>query len=166
MRSAYQKYAAEFGVPWKGRRFDPLDWDSGDPLNRALSAASACLNGIVHAGITSAGYSPAIGFIHTGKMLSFVYDIADLYKVDDIVPIAFRTVAQSDKNVETRARLACRDWFRATRFLERLLPDIREVLDGRTDPGTSPPEPARGPEPLDDRAEGRDIPWPYDRPHP
>jgi CRISPR-associated protein Cas1 len=163
VRSAYQRYAAEMGLEWKGRQFDPQNWGRGDPLNRALSAASACLNGIVHAGVVSAGYSAAIGFVHTGKMLSFVYDIADLYKVGEIVPLVFQAVAQSDQNIESRVRLACRDLFRSTRFLERLLPDIREVLDGRDDSGASSAEPAGGSESLDDRAEGRNIPWPHDR---
>ncbi len=166
VRTAYQSYATQFGLQWKGRSFDPLDWGRGDALNRAVSTASACLNGVVQAGIVSAGYSPAIGFIHTGKMLSFVYDIADLYKVSEFVPLAFRCVAESEQNVETRVRRACRDLFRKTKFLERLLPDIREVLYGRNDSGTSPREPPWGSESLDDRTEGRDIPWPHDRPCP
>ena len=73
-----------------------VDWNKADPLNRALSAANACLHGVVQAGIITAGYSPAIGFIHTGKALSFVYDIADLYKVSMIVPMVFEVVSQSD----------------------------------------------------------------------
>ncbi|MGE4002844.1 MAG: type I-E CRISPR-associated endonuclease Cas1e [Planctomycetaceae bacterium] len=165
VRSAYQKYAAEFGLTWSGRNFDPQSWNRGDPLNRALSAASACLNGIIHAGVVSAGYSTALGFVHTGKMLSFVYDVADLYKIDEIVPLVFRTVSESDQNVERRVRLACRDMFRRTRFLERLLPDIREVLYGRDDSGARAAEPAGGSESLDDRTEGRDLPWPHDRPY-
>ena len=58
VRSAYQKLADEFGVPWQGRSYDPSSWSRGDPLNRALSAASACLNGIIHAGILSARVLP------------------------------------------------------------------------------------------------------------
>ncbi len=163
VRSAYQKLAAQHGVQWEGRNYDPGNWGQADPLNRALSAASACLNGIVQAGIVSAGYSTAIGFVHTGKMLSFVYDIADLYKVDLIVPLVFETVAAGEQNVESRVRQACRDKFRQTRLLERILPDIREVLDGRDDSGESPDESAGGSESLDDRTEGRDIPWQHDR---
>jgi len=163
VRNAYQKLAEQYGVQWQGRNYNPQDWQSGDPLNRALSAASACLNGIVQAGVVSAGYSPAIGFVHTGKMLSFVYDVADLYKVDLIVPLVFQTVAESDQKVEGRVRHACRDLFRKTRFLERLLPDIREVLDGCDDSGEGTSEPAGRSESLDDRTEGRDIPWQHDR---
>lgn len=162
VRSAYQRLAEQYGVKWEGRNYDPQNWNRGDPLNRALSAASACLNGIVQSGIVSAGYSAAIGFVHTGKMLSFVYDIADLYKVDLIVPVAFETVAAGEQNVESRARQACRDMFRRTRFLERVLPDIREVLHGSDDSGTSPDQSAGRSESLDDRTEGRDIPRQHD----
>lgn len=163
VRNAYQQYAEEFGVTWSGRNYDPNSWSRGDPLNRALSAASACLNGIIHAGVVSAGYSAALGFVHTGKMLSFVYDIADLYKVSEIVPLVFRTVSESDQNVESRARMACRDLFRKTRFLERVLPDIREVLHGRHDSRTCASESQGRSESLDDRTEGRDLPWSHDR---
>lgn len=163
VRTAYQTLATQNGVEWTGRNYDAQNWDQSDPLNRALSAASACLNGIVHAGVVSAGYSPAIGFVHTGKMLSFVYDVADLYKIDMIVPLAFATVAESDQKVEVRVRHACRDLFRKTRFLEQLLPDIKEILNGGNDSGKSTSESAGGSEPLDDRTEGRDIPWQHDR---
>lgn len=170
VRAAYKRLAEEHGVEWTGRQFDPQDWGSGDPLNRALSAASACLNGVVHAAILSAGYSAALGFVHTGKMLSFVYDIADLYKVDQIVPIVFRTVAESDRNVERRVRHACRDFFSETRFLDRVIPDIRAVLEGESDDGDDsgarPGQPAGRSEQMDDRTQGRDLPRPHDRPHP
>ncbi len=120
----------------------------------------------VHAAIITAGYSPAIGFIHTGKALSFVYDMADLYKAAMIVPMVFEIVAQSVHSVEQKSRMACRDLFQDTRLLERILPDIEEVLHGGADSGTGADGAAGGPEPVDDRAEGRDIPRPYDSPPP
>ncbi len=164
VREAYRKAAKQFGVAWKGREYDPSNWNRADPLNRALSAANACIHGIVHAAILAAGYSPAIGFIHTGKALSFVYDIADFYKVDMIVPLVFAAVAESEEQVERRCRQACRDLFRRTRLLEQILPDIEGVLHGRADSGECSGGAAGGPEPVDDRTEGRDIPRPFDRP--
>ena len=77
------------------------EWSKADPVNRALSTANSCLYGICHAAIVSAGFSPALGFIHTGKMLSFVYDVADLYKTEITVPIAFRAVAESPRAAGT-----------------------------------------------------------------
>lgn len=129
MRDAYAAASEQYGVPWAGRSYDRNNWNHGDPVNRALSAANACLNGVCHAAIVSGGYSPALGFIHTGKQLSFVWDIADLYKTTITIPLAFRIVAESTEQVERRARLACRDAFREQRFLQRVLPDIDDLLD-------------------------------------
>ena len=166
VRAAYQRAALEFGVEWKGRNYDAQDWGGGDPLNRALSAASACLNGIVQAGIVSAGYSAAVGFVHTGKMLSFVYDVADLYKVDLLVPLVFKVVSTSDSDVERRVRVASRVLLHEQKLLARILPDIREVLDGGHDSGGGPAQPAGGSESLDAGAEGRNLPWSHDRADP
>ena len=133
VRRAYAEAALEYGVDWKGRNYDQNDWFQADPINRALSTATACLYGVCHAGILSAGYSPALGFIHTGKMLSFVYDIADLYKTKIVVPLAFRIVSEGTGNLERTVRLACRDAFAASRIMNCILPDIAEVLDARDD---------------------------------
>jgi len=128
MREAYQQASREYGVPWQGRRYDRQNWDMGDPINRALSAANALLNGLCHAAIVSGGYSPALGFIHTGRQLSFVYDIADLYKTEITIPTAFKTMGESGENVEARVRENTRQRFRETRLLDRILPDIDELL--------------------------------------
>jgi len=129
VRKAYAAASEEYGVPWHGRRYDRGDWGSADPVNRALSGANALLNGLCHAGIVSGGYSPGLGFIHTGKQLSFVYDIADLYKVEVTIPLAFRLVAESALNLGPRVRTACREAFREHQLLKRLLPDIEHVLE-------------------------------------
>jgi CRISP-associated protein Cas1 len=129
VRDAYAKMSRETGVEWSGRSYQRQDWRSADPINRALSAANSCLYGITQAAIISAGYSTALGFIHTGKMLSFVYDIADLYKAETTIPLAFRTVAEGEENLESRIRKACRDSFYENRTLAKIIPDIDKVLD-------------------------------------
>lgn len=128
VRTAYARMSAETGVPWSGRKYDRSNWHAADPVNRALSAANACLYGLCHAAILSAGYSPALGFIHTGKQLSFVYDVADLYKVDLTVPLAFRVAKDNPAELERTVRLGCRDLFRETKLVERIIPDIRLAL--------------------------------------
>jgi CRISPR-associated protein Cas1 len=129
VRKAYAELAEIFGVEWKGRNYKRNQWDHADPLNRALSAANACLYGLCQAATLSAGYSPALGFIHTGKQLSFIYDVADLYKVNFTIPVAFETVAASRVDVEKRVRYACRDRFRQHKLIQRVLPDISHFLD-------------------------------------
>jgi len=137
VRQAYAEASRQYKVPWDGRKYDRQNWGAGDPINRALSAANALLNGVCHAGIVSGGYSPGLGFIHTGKQLSFVYDMADLYKAELTIPTAFQIVGESSENVERRTRAACRDKFKEARLLERILPDIDGLLGVQVDvPGT------------------------------
>lgn len=133
VKQAYAALSKKFGVNWVARNYNRNDWASADPLNKALSCANACLNALCHAAIVSGGYSPALGFIHTGKQLSFVYDIADLYKVEITVPTAFRIVAEGTHKIETRVRQACRQAFKEAKLLERILPDIDRLLDVSVD---------------------------------
>jgi len=129
VREAYQQASRETGVEWMGRAYRRERWADADPVNRALSAANSCLYGICHAAIVSAGYSPALGFVHTGKMLSFVYDIADLYKVELTVPMAFSVTAElAGSNMESEIRRRCRDAFHEGRLMQRIVPDIDRVL--------------------------------------
>ncbi len=128
VREAYSKASRETGIPWSGRCYDRGRWDSADAVNRAVSAANSCLYGICQAAIVSLGYSPGLGFIHTGKQLSFVYDIADLYKVDTTIPVAFRATASAKHNLEQTVRRMCRDMFVDVRLLERVVTDIERLL--------------------------------------
>lgn len=128
VRQAYVRASRETGVQWKGRSYRRKDWPGADPVNRALSTASSCLYGICHAAIVSTGLSPALGFIHTGKMLSFVYDVADLYKTAVTIPIAFQAVADGPQSLETRVRHLCRDAFHDSRLLSRIVPDLDFAL--------------------------------------
>jgi CRISPR-associated protein Cas1 len=129
VRDSYARASKETGVPWSGRAYQRTDWKSADPVNRALSAANSCLYGVCHAAILSAGYSPGLGFIHTGKLLSFVYDIADLYKASITIPAAFAAVKEGEEGMESRLRRQLRDQFKAQRILHRIVDDIDKVLD-------------------------------------
>jgi CRISPR-associated protein Cas1 len=128
VREAYAKIARETGVAWSGRSYRQGDWGSADPINRALSAANACLYGVCHAAIVATGFSPGLGFVHVGKQLSFVYDVADLYKVDVTIPAAFQAVREGASNIESRVRRSCRDLFHSSRLLERIVPDLQRVV--------------------------------------
>lgn len=137
VRKMYQLLAKRYGVAWKHRNYDTEEWDAGDLPNRCMSSATACLYGITEAAVLAAGYAPAVGFIHTGKPLSFVYDIADLVKFETVVPVAFQAAARDPVNPEREVRLACRDMFRKTKLLEKIIPMIEDVLAAG---GLEPPE--------------------------
>ena len=127
MKVLYRLLAEQNGVrPFK-RSYDPDDWDAQDPVNRALSAANTCLYGITHAAINAIGCSPGLGFVHTGTSHSFVYDIADLYKAELTIPLAFTLHDSTDP--EGQARRSFRDGLRLFRLLPRIVADIQSVLE-------------------------------------
>ena len=145
VRKTYELLARRYGVVWKHRNYDAEEWGSGDVPNRCMSSATACLYGITEAAVLAAGYAPAVGFIHTGKPLSFVYDIADLVKFDSVVPVAFQIAAHDPADPEREVRLACRDMFRKTHLLEKIIPLIEDVLRAGGLEPPAPPEDAVGP---------------------
>lgn len=141
VKKIYELLAKRHGVDWKRRNYDPDNWDVSDVPNRCVSAATAALYGITEAAVLAAGYAPAVGFIHHGKPLSFVYDIADLFKFDTVVPAAFRVAGQNPREPERQVRLACRDIFRQSKLLEQIIPTIEEILAaGELEPPKPPEE--------------------------
>lgn len=143
VREAYRIASEKYGVEWQGRSYDRNKWQGSDPINRALSAANACLYGVCHAAILSMGFSAALGFIHTGKQLSFVYDIADLYKLDLSVPVSFAAAAEGGEDIDRRVRLALRDRFRETQFLARVADDLMAIFGpDQEDPDVYDEDPA------------------------
>ncbi|MFQ5488177.1 MAG: type I-E CRISPR-associated endonuclease Cas1e [Gammaproteobacteria bacterium] len=145
VKKTYQLLAKRHGLTWRGRDYNPENWDASDMPNRCLSSATAALYGITEAAILAAGYAPAVGFIHTGKPLSFVYDIADLFKFDTVVPLAFQIAAKSPREPERKVRLACRDVFRETKILKKIIPTIEDVLAAGELEAPKPPIDAVGP---------------------
>lgn len=128
VRNVYRAYAKETGVAWNGRVYNPDDFSSGDAVNQALSAGHACLYGLAHAVIVALGCAPGLGFIHVGHERSFVYDIADLYKSEITIPIAFQTAAEAPEDLPAIVRRRVRDAMVSARILERMVHDIRWLL--------------------------------------
>ncbi|MGY4100757.1 type I-E CRISPR-associated endonuclease Cas1e [Nocardia sp. R16R-3T] len=134
VRRLYKQHSERTGVAWHGRKYVAGDAQAaGDDLNRVLSAANAALYGICHAVITGLGASPGLGFVHTGSALSFVLDIADLYKADYSIPLAFDLAADGLTD-ERDARVGLRDRITETRLLGRIVDDVIALLAVDTDP--------------------------------
>ncbi len=135
VRELYKQLAVVHGLEWSVRRYDPTAWGKADVANRCLSAATSCLYGLTEAAILAAGYAPAIGFLHSGKPLSFVYDIADIFKFETVVPAAFAVASRVERgaadlrSAERQVRIACRDAFRKSSLLERIIPSIAVLLE-------------------------------------
>ncbi|GAK82821.1 CRISPR-associated protein Cas1 [Vibrio ponticus] len=107
VRQLYETKANEYGVGWKGRKFTPGKFQMGDMTNRILTSTNAALYGILCSSIHAMGYSPHIGFIHSGSPMPFVYDMADLYKEDLTIDLAFcltrKMAGQYDKHIVSSA---------------------------------------------------------------
>lgn len=128
VRGIYRHHAKRTGVPWGGREYSAGDpFARGDAVNRLLSAGHACLYGICHAAIVGIGASPGLGFVHNGSALSFVLDIADLYKAEFTIPPAF-DLARDGRTEERDMRLAFRDRLVDGRLLHRIIDDVKELL--------------------------------------
>ncbi|MFJ5683443.1 type I-E CRISPR-associated endonuclease Cas1e [Streptomyces sp. NPDC093099] len=138
VKAHYQLLAKQYKIGRFRRTYDPAAWDEQDPVNLALSSANTCLYGIVHAAILALGCSPALGYVHNGNQQAFVYDIADLYKADLTIPLAFSL--HNSTSPEAEARRSFRDGLRLFKLLPRIVGDIQQLLAPETDPGIPDPE--------------------------
>lgn len=128
IRRAYREHSQRTGVRWNRRDYEVEDFAASDPVNQALSAANTSLYGVVHSVIVALGCSPGLGFVHTGHVRSFVYDIADLYKAELAIPLAFDLAVDEPLDIGAAARRALRDRFHGGAFLNRCVQDIRHLL--------------------------------------
>jgi len=135
VRNIYMQNAKMWNVPWSGRSYDVNDFDSGSEVNKALSAANVCLYGVCHCVIIALGLSPGLGFIHSGHELSFVYDIADLYKGELSIPLSFKMASTQHEDIGADTRRAIRDLISESDLLERCTKDIRRLLLGNDTTG-------------------------------
>ena len=133
VRGIYRQESQKWNVPWNGRQYDPDDFSSGDAVNQALSAGHACLYGLAHAVIAALGCSPGLGFVHVGHDCSFVYDIADLYKAETTIPVAFEIAAEQPEDIGAAVRRRMRDEMMKAHILERMTKDIQLLLSGSDD---------------------------------
>jgi len=133
VKRVYRKHSDRTGVKWTGRVYRHGEpFDAGDDVNRLLSAGHSCLYGIAHAAIVGIGASPALGFVHTGSAMSFVLDIADLYKAEYTIPLAFDLAAAGHVG-ERDVRTAFRDKVTDGKLMGRIVRDVKDLLlgDGR-----------------------------------
>lgn len=131
VRNTYRKYSKQFKVDWDGREYDVENFHDGTVVNQALSAANVSLYGVVHSVIVAMGMSPGLGFIHTGHDRSFVYDIADLYKAELTIPIAFEIASEytEDDDIGRITRLRVRDAMVDGKLMAQIVKDIQLLME-------------------------------------
>lgn len=129
VKQTYKTFAKQTGVKWTARNYKQENWEDADDINRALSAANAILYSVCQAAIVSLGFSTGLGFVHTGKQLSFVYDIADLYKTETSIPAAFEAVQRANGDLEQKVRLYVRQRIAMAGIMKRIADDIAWIFD-------------------------------------
>ena len=144
IRKVYRACAKAWHLEWNGREYDPRNFTAGDPVNQALSAGHACLYGAAHAVIAALGCSPGLGFVHVGHENSFIYDMADLYKAETTIPVAFEVAATVHENIGSAARRLVRDKLSTGHILERMVKDLHIILaEEETDESPELPDEVR-----------------------
>lgn len=128
VKRVYREQAERTGVDWTRRDFDPNDFASGDPVNRALSAAHTCLYGLVHAVVVSLGASAGLGFVHHGHERAFIYDVADLYKAQTSIPVAFDVASEEPIDVGATTRIRMRDAIAGSRLIDTIVNDVTTLF--------------------------------------
>ena len=94
VKSLYADLANKYFVHWHGRSYSPGDFSLSDVTNKLITASNAALYALVSSIVYSLGLSPHIGFIHSGSPLPFVYDVADMYKKDLVLDLAFSLTSE------------------------------------------------------------------------
>lgn len=129
VRSLYQAKAEQYQVGWKGRQFVPDKFDLSDVTNQILTASNAALYGILCSAVHSLGYSPHIGFIHSGSPLPFIYDLADLYKEHLCIDLAFGlTKDMAGRYNKHKVSSAFRERALEMDLLGQVAPDIAQLF--------------------------------------
>lgn len=131
IRELYRELSRRYDVKWSGRSYDPDDFEGGSAINQALSAGHVALYGLVYSVIVALGMSGGLGFVHTGHDLSLVYDVADLYKADTTIPIAFEVAAsvEEGEDIGRITRLKVRDAFVDGKIMQTIVKDLQYLME-------------------------------------
>lgn len=130
VRKMYSEMAQRYGVDWSGRAYIPGSPKDSDLVNSILTFSNGLLYGVVTTVIVAMGYSPRVGFVHSGSPMPFVYDMADLYKKFLTIDLSFSLASKIDKTGFDRKSVIDEFCSRAVEMnlLEVMANDIVEIL--------------------------------------
>lgn len=129
VKALYAELGARYGVTWRGRDYNPSNWQLADGINRAISAANAALYALTTAVVCSMGYLPQLGFVHSAGTMPFVFDIADLYKTETTLEAAFQTLATNPQAREHEVLTRLKALLEEYRIVQRLPVDVDRLLE-------------------------------------
>lgn len=141
VKRVYEDLGANFGVTWKGRNYNTSNWQLADPINRAISAATASHYALTAAVCCSMGFLPQLGFVHQAGTLPFIYDIADLYKVETSWAAAFEAISIDSRDDGTLVRKIFKRNVEQVRLLKRMPEDLINLFKDFKEESSPKPHP-------------------------
>lgn len=127
IKRSYQLAAERHGISWRGRDYDHANPSIGDMPNQALNHAASAMKAAACVAVASLGAIPQLGFIHEDSGQSFILDIADLFRHDTTLDIAFGAVKDALKSEDSIERITRN---RAARLLRQrnIIPTMIEKI--------------------------------------
>lgn len=129
VKQVYGDLGKRFGVTWKGRDYKVSNWNLADNINRALSTANASLYALTAAVSCSMGFIPQLGFVHQAGTLPFVYDAADLYKLETSWEAAFEAVSIDPKADSKLVLKILKRKIEETRLLKKMPKELKALFE-------------------------------------
>ncbi len=139
LKECYRILARKYSVEWKGRRYDRQNPQAADLPNQAINHAATFVEAAADVAVAAAGALPPLGFIHEEPSNAFTLDIADLWRDEVTLPLAFSVAARvspgSAGSLERAIRYEASAWFRKRKLIPAMIDRIKELL--RVDDGSS-----------------------------
>jgi CRISPR-associated protein Cas1 len=133
MRETYKLTAQSYGLAWKGRRYDRNDPDAADPSNQAINHAATAIQAAAEIAVAATATIPQLGFIHEDSSRAFVLDIADLFRDEITLHIAFKAVKvwsrQQELELERCVRRLAGARMRRDKVIPAMIDRIKELFD-------------------------------------
>lgn len=132
VKETYRILAEQHGIQWCGRNYDRQRPDSNDLPNQAINHAATFVEAAADIAVAVVGALPPLGFIHENSSNAFVLDIADLYRAEITVPLAFasakRAMQDPSLSLEREVRQEAARRFRKTKLIPNMIDRIKELL--------------------------------------
>lgn len=132
LKESYQIFAAQHSVPWNGRRYDRKDPFATDVPNQAINHGATFVEAAADVAVAAVGALPPLGFIHEESSNAFTLDIADLWRVEITLPLAFsvahKVLRDPGLNLEREVRLEAARLFRRRKLIPSMIDKIKELV--------------------------------------
>lgn len=132
MKESYRLVAGQHGVEWNGRRYDRQHPDAADVPNQALNHAATFVESAADVAVAAVGGLPPLGFIHEESSNAFTLDVADLFRVEFTLPLAFsvarRLQDKPERLLEREVRKEAARQFQKQQLIPRMIDRVKELL--------------------------------------